>query len=224
MYFYQKNDHEDHSLYVLLTHTGTHFTNLIRQFTSAPYNHASLALDAGLNEVFSFGRKQAACPWVAGFVQEDIYEGTYCRYPDTECMLLRIRVARDVVEKVAERIEYFSLHQHRYRYNLMGLLGVVLQKSIEPENAYFCSQFVADIFRQSGLPLWERPSGLVTPYDFLLHPAFELVYEGPLYDYPLLDRKKLVQKRLTTDEWGYPMEPYPFDFEKRPVAYSDRGI
>ncbi|MFB5760117.1 hypothetical protein [Paenibacillus medicaginis] len=206
MYFYKKRKHEDHSLYVLLTHTGTQFTTLIRQFTAAPYNHASLALDAGLNEMFSFGRKQVAYPWVAGFVQEDVYDGTYSRYPDTECILLRIKVTRDIVERVTETIDDFRLHQHRYRYNLMGLLGVLLHRSIEPENAYFCSQFVAEVFKQSGCPLWERPSGLITPNDFLVHPAFDYVYQGPLYDYPLLDQSRLVQQQLAEEEWGYPAE------------------
>ncbi|RQW11131.1 hypothetical protein [Paenibacillus rhizophilus] len=72
------------------------------------------------------------------------------------------------------------------------------------KNAYFCSQFVSEALRKSGLSLWDRPSTLVTPNDFLHHPAFETVYEGHLYDYPLLKRERLKYIRKvkeTSTEW-----------------------
>ena len=179
-------DHADNSVYVLLTDTGTLFTTLIKRFTSAPYNHASLALDAELNQLYSFGRRRPANPWDAGFVEEDVHEGTYSRYPDTRCVLLRMRVSKRQRAEAIRILQLFQQNREAYRYNLLGLLGVMLGRDFKRKNAYFCSQFVADALAQSGMPLWDRSAALVTPDDFLRHPAFEKVYEGCLYDYPLL--------------------------------------
>lgn len=185
-------------IYVLLTETGTLFGRLIKQFTYAPYNHASLALDIELNDLYSFGRKQATNPWDAGFVREDVYEGTYRHFPNTRCVLLRLRVSRQQRARIIRFIQSFQRDRNHYRYNLVGLLGVVMKYGIEPKNAYFCSQFVAETLRSTGMALWNQPSSLVTPNDFYLHLGFEVVYEGFLYDYPLLNRKKLANRRSVT--------------------------
>ncbi|CAM4288930.1 hypothetical protein PATA110616_06025 [Paenibacillus tarimensis] len=186
------------SIYVLLTDTGTMFTRLIKRFTSAPYNHASLALDVELNDLYSFGRKHAAKPWAGGFVKEDIYEGTYSYFPGTQCALLRLRVTKEQRAQTIRVIRSFQREKELYRYNLVGLLGVVMKRGIEPKKAYFCSQFVSETLRSSGVSLWDQPSTLVTPDDFYSHSAFELVYEGFLYDYPLLDGTRLVFERSKT--------------------------
>ncbi|XID92740.1 hypothetical protein ACF3MZ_30530 [Paenibacillaceae bacterium WGS1546] len=178
------NDNRSDCIYVLLTHTGTIFTTLIKLFTAAPYNHASLALDADLNEMFSFGRKRAANPFIAGFVEEDVGEGTYRLFPNTRCKLLRLNVTRQQKENVEAFIRFLQRERDNYRYNLLGLLGVLLKRDLKLKNAYFCTQFVAETLRQSGIRLWERPSALVTPNDFLQHPDFEILYEGLLHHYP----------------------------------------
>jgi hypothetical protein len=186
-------------IYVLLTETGTLFSQLIKQFTDAPYNHASLALDLELNDLFSFGRKHAKNPWVAGFIQEDIYEGTFRHFPGTRCVLLQVRVTQQQRAQMMRIIQSFSQEKNSYRYNLVGLLGVMMNVAIEPKNAYFCSQFVAQTLKNSGIPLWKQPPALVTPNDFLHHPAFDIIYEGYLYDYPLLDQKRLAYQRKVLD-------------------------
>jgi len=184
-------------LYILLTNTGTAFSRLIQCFTNAPYNHASIALDPELNELYSFGRKTARNPLNAGFVQEDIYYGTYSYYQNTSCIVLRIKVTRQEKEAVAAAIEQFGHERERYSYNLIGLIGVLLNRDLDIPDAYFCSQFVAEVLRRGGLSLWnspeagELPPALVTPQHFHHHPRMEKVYEGKLTDYPELDRHKL---------------------------------
>ena len=46
-------------VYILLTDTGTLFTKSIKTYTKAPYNHASISFDVGLEELYSFGRKKS---------------------------------------------------------------------------------------------------------------------------------------------------------------------
>ncbi|OMF38470.1 hypothetical protein BK133_01655 [Paenibacillus sp. FSL H8-0548] len=179
------------NIYVLLSDTGTCFTRLIQGFTGAPFNHASLVLDTDLQEVYSFGRKHAKNPLFAGFVKEDVYEGTFRQFPNTRCVLLRISVTAKQRASILQVIQTFKKNKDSYRYNLIGLLGVLFNVDLKLTDSYFCSQFVAEALRSSDVNLWERPSALVTPNDFLLHGKFEVVYEGLLYEYPRLNRKRL---------------------------------
>lgn len=46
---------EEGKIYLLLSDTGTVLTKLIKTYTKMPYNHASIAFDSKLREVYSFG-------------------------------------------------------------------------------------------------------------------------------------------------------------------------
>lgn len=185
------DDERNNSIYVLLTDTGTWFTRLIKALTGAPYNHASLAMDSNLQELYSFGRKQATNPLIAGFVKENVYDGTFRHFPATRCVLLRIAVTDNQRACLEQVVRKFEEDKEKYRYNLLGLIGVLLDFDFNIADSYFCSQFVAESLRSSGVQLWERPSTLVTPHDFLKEEQFEVVYEGLLYHYPKLNRQKL---------------------------------
>ncbi|WP_062353868.1 hypothetical protein [Bacillus kwashiorkori] len=193
-------ENKEKVIYILLTDTGTLLNRIIKWFTDAPYNHVSLAFDDKLEEVYSFGRKQPRNPLIAGFVKEDVYTGTYRYFQNTRCLLLKINVTEDEFYNIREIIRYFDSNKDRYSYNLIGLLGVLFHHPVGRKNAYFCSQFVAEVFQRSGLDLWNLPPGLVTPNDFFMHHSFEIIYEGKLYEYPLLLTEMLInvpKRRLT---------------------------
>lgn len=48
----------EQDIWIVLTGTGTWFSRMIQYFTKAPLNHASIAFDSELCEVYSFGRKK----------------------------------------------------------------------------------------------------------------------------------------------------------------------
>lgn len=184
------------TIYVLLTDTGTLFTKMIKCFTNAPYNHVSIVFDEELDEIYSFGRKYPRNPLIAGFIREDVYFGTYRYFHNTRCLLLKIDVSAKEYSCIRNVIQNFTRNKDMYSYNLLGLLGVAVQRPIIQRNKYFCSQFVAQVFENSDIPLWNLPSALVTPNDFLEHPRFEVVYEGKLYEYPLLNQLQVNRFQL----------------------------
>ncbi len=171
------------SVYIMLTDTGTLFTKSIKKYTKAPYNHASIAFDSNLQELYSFGRKKPSNPINGGFVREDVFKGTYSKYPNTTCVIYKLEVSERDVEKMKRVLNVFKRNQSKFLYNLLGLVGVSLNEPVEFSNSYFCSQFVAEILHRSGIRLWDKLPALVTPDDFRDHPRFEQVYEGKLFDY-----------------------------------------
>jgi hypothetical protein len=170
-------------VYILLTDTGTLFTKSIKKYTKAPYNHASISFDAELTELYSFGRKNPNNPINGGFVQEDIFTGTYSKYPETTCVIYKLEVSERDVEKMKRVLNVFKKNQKKFLYNLIGVLGVSLNEPVEFSNSYFCSQFVAEVLHRSGIKIWDKLPALVTPDDFRQNEHFVFVYEGNLFDY-----------------------------------------
>ncbi|MFD0712821.1 hypothetical protein [Paenibacillus sp. GCM10027626] len=183
-------------IYVLLTDTGTWFTKLIRVFTRAPMNHASIALDRELTEVFSFGRKKRNNPWVGGFVKEDM---TSDMFEQASCALYCCDVDQDTYERICLHIRAFEQNKHRYTYNLLGLFGVLLNTRIPRKDAYFCTQFVASVLMQNGIPISSKPPELVTPTDLEKAHCLKPLYRGSLGVYRGgLEAARTVIARLAT--------------------------
>ncbi|WP_407268555.1 hypothetical protein [Radiobacillus sp. PE A8.2] len=177
-------------VYILLTDTGTLFTSLIKKYTKAPYNHASISFDRELNELYSFGRKKPKNPLNGGFVKEDIWTGTYSKYPETTCVIYELDVSERDVEKMKRVLNVFIRNGDKYLYNILGVLGVSVKEPIEFSNSYFCSQFVAEVLNRSGIKLWDKLPALITPEDFRNNERMKLIYEGRLMEYGPVKQKK----------------------------------
>ncbi|RIX49415.1 hypothetical protein D3P08_22990 [Paenibacillus nanensis] len=167
-------------IYILLTDTGTVFTRIIRSFTKDPLNHASIAFDEDLNEVYSFGRKNPNNPFFAGFVRENV-RGEF--FSDSNCALYRCKVSQSTYTSIRSQVQHFVQYQELYKYNLVGILGVLFNIEWERRYAYFCSQFVATLFERGGMSLVDKSPLLVKPGDLQQNPQLELVYRGRLHEY-----------------------------------------
>jgi len=171
------------NIYILLTNTGSVLNNLIKRYTKAPYNHASIAFDIELKELYSFGRLNPANPLVAGFVKEDIRGGTFARFEETTFSLYSFEVSESTYYKMISVIREFESQKEKYKYNFIGLLGVMTNLPIEREYAYFCSQFIATVFKRSGIDLFNKPPSLVRPDDFVKSGQLKFLYRGKLKHY-----------------------------------------
>ena len=59
-------------------------SNIIRYWTKDEFSHVSIALDADLEEMYSFGRLNPYNPFYGGFVHEGINIGTFKRFKNTK--------------------------------------------------------------------------------------------------------------------------------------------
>lgn len=173
----------DRSVFILLTNTGTLFTQIIQTYTRAPYNHASISFNRELSEMYSFGRKNPNNPLNGGFVKEDIKTGTFSKYPNTTCVIYELKVTEREVEKMKRVLQVFIQKREKYLYNILGVIGIALKEPVEFSNSYFCSQFVAEILQRSGIKIWDKLPALVTPDDFRQSDRMKLIYEGKLSEY-----------------------------------------
>ena len=168
------------TIYIVLTDTGTLLSKAIGIYTRKDLNHASIAFDEQLTEIYSFGRKRQHNPFVGGFVRENVAEGIF---QDADCAVYRCEVTTEAYTRIRKKIVQFESNQRNYKYNFIGLFGVALNKEIERERAFFCSQFVATIMQESETHrLMTRPC-LTMPHHLTYMPHLELKYEGDLKSY-----------------------------------------
>ncbi|MFP7296664.1 hypothetical protein [Neobacillus niacini] len=167
-------------VYILLTNTNSFLTKLIKLYTKKPYNHASIAFDTHLAEVYSFGRKTARNPFIGGFVKENVREGLF---KQAECALYSITVTERQFQKMKYCLQQIEAQKRQYRYNFLGLFGVMFDKPIKRNDAFFCSQFVAFLLKESMVIQFQKPISLISPHDLQCVPNVQCVYEGKLKDY-----------------------------------------
>lgn len=160
-------------------------SRVINKYTKEPYSHVSIAFDEELKELYSFGRLRPNNPLIAGFVKEDIENGTYARFPKTKCALYSLEINSLQYRRLMRELQKFKRDGEKYGYNLVGLIGVMVKYPIEREYNYFCSQFVSSLLKKSGITLIDKHTGLTSPRDFRECRELNLIYEGDLKSYNL---------------------------------------
>lgn len=200
----KRNTEKNKSVYILLSKTQTLPSQVIKMWTKEPYAHTSLAMDIELNEMYSFARKRVRNPFNCGFISEDITKGIFARDVDTMCMVGRLRVTSVQYKKIVKILEHFKKDRSFYRYNYIGIFGVVFGRAIERKYNFFCSQFVFYVLKNAGVEVFDKKPGLVRPEDFRVWDQLEMIYEGRLTSYrdhlASLEEEISMQKEKKSDE------------------------
>jgi len=171
------------TVYILLSHSGSMFSKAINIYTRHPFTHVSIALDQDLKELYSFGRLRPYNPLLAGFVREDIENGTFKRFPDTVCALYSLKLSQEQYESLVMQLNKFKRESNRYGYNFLGLFSAMFNYPLSRHYNYFCSQFVSEVLINSGVTITQKDPGLTSPMDIMGNRELEFVYSGYLKDY-----------------------------------------
>ncbi|TMV50185.1 hypothetical protein FE783_11535 [Paenibacillus mesophilus] len=181
---------EKKKIYILLTDTGTWLSRMIKAYTKEPFNHASLAFDEDLHEVYSFGRKYESNPFLGGFVKENLLSPLFLDDKrETTCAVYCCEVGKAAYERIRHTVKELELREDDYKYNALGLLGVALNFKLKRKNAYFCSQFVSEMFLAGGVALTGKCPEFTTPGDLVKSRHASLLYTGSLRNYQPLARR-----------------------------------
>jgi len=185
----------ERAVFVVLTDTGTWLSRLIGFYTGQRLNHASLAFDEDLGEVYSFGRKNPANPFIAGFVREDMHGDWFLRRRDVSCAVFRCDVSDAQLRRIRQYVRQLYERRDKLTYNLLGLVFVAAGIRFERRNAFFCSQFVASALAVGGVRLTDKPPCLTTPPDLAASGRLRPVFRGTLRQYILEERHAVLRQR-----------------------------
>ncbi|WP_174615011.1 hypothetical protein [Virgibacillus ihumii] len=197
------------TIYFLFTDTGTCLSKVINYVTKQSLNHVSLAFDPDLQQVYSFGRKKPHNPFIGGFVREDI-RSDFLR--NAACAVYSFNVSEKEVALIQKRIAEIELRKTNYKYNFIGLFGILLQVEINRSNALFCSQFVATVLHDVESLRFAKPICFITPADIRNHHGMRLVYKGMLGSYQSCIP---AERKLTAGENTLPKQSFLIDLSKK---------
>lgn len=167
-------------VYLLLTDTGTLFTRMIKLYTKECLNHASISFDSDLKEVYSFGRKRPRNPFIGGFVKEDVRSELF---RNASCEIYVFTVTDKQYNNMLLLIKEIERNQQLYRYNLLGLFAIAMNKRLHRKHAFFCSHFVATILQEGRLFETSKQLCMITPQDLKQAASHRLIYQGSLQSY-----------------------------------------
>lgn len=177
-------------IYIVLTHTGTVLSKIVRAYTKKPFSHVSIALDRDLQKMYSFGRLKPSNPFFAGFVHEYINKGTFKRFYNTTTKIYSLEVTEEQYEKMEEIINRMEKQKEKYKFNILGLFAVAFNIKVRRENTLYCAEFVKYLFDESKINN-DLPE-IIKPVDFEELKGIKQVYKGLLRNY------KAPKKVLTT--------------------------
>ena len=169
-------------LYIVLSQTGTWLSRAIKIFTRARYNHASLSFSEDLQQMYSFGRLRPRNPFLAGFVQENAFGGTFARFPKTKALVIALSVSAAQYDALQDQVLAMYARREDYHYNFRGILFAAVHKAYTREDYYYCSEFVAEMLQTQSVDGAEQLRGVIQP-EHLLRLPHSVLYQGLLREY-----------------------------------------
>lgn len=174
---------ENKCLYLVATQSNTFVSRMIRVYTKAPYNHISIALDEGLEKMYSFARQKPPFAFPAGFMHESMEKSLFGMLDHVPCQIYKIPVTEKQYEDVVNLIGEFEKNVSDYRFNVIGFATMILQMKLRRKRHFMCSQFVSFILTECDVLNFNKDYSIVKPDDIRLREELSLVYEGNLKQY-----------------------------------------
>lgn len=168
-------------IYIVLTHTGTLLSRIIKSFTKDEFSHVSISLDIHLKQMYSFGRLHTYNPFWGGFVHEYINKGTFKRFFNTKAKVYSIEITQEQYEDVKNAIE--KIEKQNYKFNIIGLFAVGFHKKIGSNNSFYCAEFVKYVIEKANIK--NNLPEIVKPEDFKNLENINEIYNGFLRKYNL---------------------------------------
>lgn len=170
-------------IYIVLTHTGTMLSRIIKKYTKDEFSHVSISLDKELKKMYSFGRLNPYNPFYGGFVHEYINKGTFKRFCKTVTKIYSLEINNEQYEEICKNISKIENTKDNYKFNVVGLFAVGIHKKVQKENRFYCAEFVKYILETAKIET--KLPDIIKPEDFKSLEGLQEIYSGLLREYQL---------------------------------------
>ena len=188
-------------VYVVVMHTGSVVSTVIKKATGDLYSHASISFDPSLTNMYSFGNKRIKGKAFAnGFKRENIHNEFFSSRTIPYAMYM-VPVTKEELVAMKKRLDYFVKNENKFSFDMIGLVKIFFGIADNPENRYFCSRFVMDVLN-AGRPAdpYTQEESLVKPQDLTETNFACYVMGGYLKDYNPKTCAYLTKKLLAEEE------------------------
>lgn len=168
-------------IYIVLSRTETGFARTLRRFGNLNYNHAAIAMDAELRELYAFAR-----PEQYGYLTATLIRETTDRYLINAPQGIPILVYRvpvtDVQKSQIREIIWEIMEDPQYQYNLFSVLTYPIFRGFHTYKAFSCVEFIAYLLQKLGYDL-RMPTYRCRPDDLRSILVEYIWFDGNLLDY-----------------------------------------
>lgn len=180
-------DKEEQSyIYIMISRTYTRFGSVLRKIGNLRYNHASVALDRDLKELYSFARPQHNAPLLARLVHETTERYTLGKYNYIPVVIFRIPLSNERLQWVTSEIKKIE-DDEDFIYNYPSVLTYPLLGGVSIEKSFSCIEFVMYILKGVGFQV-KYPLCSYKPDELLDILTDYKIFSGNLLDY-ISDKK-----------------------------------
>ena len=172
---------QERCIYLMISRTPTKFGSVLRRLGNIRYNHAAIALDSDLDELYAFARTQHNTCLVGGLVHENVGRYTLGGRKKVKIVIFRIPVSEQKYEWVKQTIARIRADRG-YKYNLFSVVSYPLTKGFRTYKAFTCIEFVMYILSNLGYQT-DRPLCRYKPDDLLAMLPEQTYYVGDLTAY-----------------------------------------
>ena len=173
-------------IYLVVSHSGTLVSNIVRLITGDKYSHVSLSLDDSLLKMYSFGRRKPYNPLIGRFVCQSRYSGIFKRFSRTVVEVIKLSVDQDTYYAIKRELEEMYVNREKYKYNYLGLFLAAVGKTRTKKDRFYCSEFMHYLFEKHNIPAYKNDAKIKRPVHFLNIEGGENIYSGKLVDYPVI--------------------------------------
>ena len=147
---------EKHTLNIIVSRTTTTIGKMIRGVIGGNYNHCSFYIDGDVSKIYGFSRRYAEFWFTGCFTQENAVHFE-------EYQIYAVPLEDEKYQRLDEELVEMKSHTNVYGYfnALMLPAGI----SVDSDNGYICSTFVADLIDKYTEVMPEKEVNLHSPTD-----------------------------------------------------------
>lgn len=165
-------------IYLILMHTYTIPSRVIRFVTMYPYSHVGLSLEKECDTIYSFGRKKVSSILDCGFVIEHKNGEFFHKFNNTKCKIYELSVDEEQYKELKKILDDMEINAENYKYDFTGIIPRFLGIPITTKSKYVCSYFVADVLEKSGIYRFDKQVCFIKPKDFENLNGCNEIYNG----------------------------------------------
>ena len=166
-------------IYVILLHTNTIPSKLVRFFTRYKYSHVAISLSSNCDILYSFGRKKIDSIFNGGFVIQKKQDDFFKKFNKTICTIYEIDVNTEQLHTIKEILNDMELNSLKYKYDFIGIVPRFFGIPIVIKNRYVCSYFVSEVLEKAQIYKFNKKVCLIKPKHFENVKGSRKIYSGP---------------------------------------------
>lgn len=171
------------NIYLLLMHTHTIPSKIVKVFTRYEYSHVGISLDENCDTIYSFGRRKLNSILGGGFSIENRDGAFFEKFNKTTCRIYEKEVSDKQYKDLKNIIDDMKENIDDYSYDFIGIIPRLFGIPVVFKNKYVCSYFIAELLEKVGIYKFDKNVSLTKPRDFEKLDGFKEIYKGSYNEY-----------------------------------------